>query len=144
MHNATRAVDEKGGRGRGLASVGCDSGKGEVWAIGYDRGVWARDSNGQVTPLCEVSLHRGPAPDSGQDSRTRRRERERERGGRGARSPVKKGVRKASDQAIPTARTRREKRERKKENETVAVLAKAGGTVCCATGSGSSCRRHRK
>jgi len=33
--------------------------------------------------------------------------------------------------------------ERKKEKDETAVV-EVGGTVCCATGSGSSCRRPRK
>lgn len=88
---------------------------------------------------CTEVLHRivdGVLGQGGKSETERGRE-----GGRKGGSPVKKGVRKASDQA---ARTRREKRGRKKEDETVAVAAEARGTVCCATGSGSSCRRHRK
>lgn len=72
-------------------------------------------------------------------------ERERNREG-GGESLVKKGVRKASEQAIqppePDARGKRGRGRRKKE--MAPVVAEAGGTVCYATGSGSSCRRHRK
>lgn len=99
-------------------------------------GVWARDSNGQVTPLCEVSLHRGPAPDSGRGF-SDQEERVRQKGGKGVLG--EKGGQKSERPSYPAAR--REKRG-KEEDETVA--AEAGGTVRCATGSGSSCRRHRK
>lgn len=65
------------------------------------------------------------------------REREKKRG-RGV--PGEKGGQKSErpNQPGPGAES-----ERKKENVT-APAAETGRTVCCATGSGSSCRRHRK
>lgn len=89
---------------------------------------------------CTEVLHR--IVDGG--SRTRRKERDRKKDGRKGRVPGEKGGQKSERPSYPAARTRREKRGRKKEDETVAVAAEAGGTVCCATGNGSSCRRHRK
>lgn len=54
----------------------------------------------------------------------RQKEREREKG-----VPGEKGGQKSERPSYLAARTRREKRERKKEDETVAVVAEAGGTV---------------
>lgn len=67
--------------------------------------------------------------------------------GRGGGLSGEKGGQKSERASHPAARTRRERKkggEERRKKEMAPVVAEAGGTVCYTTGSGSSCRRHRK